>query len=69
MFEEYWKRKVKANVGLTDPELVLRMKVDILKSELRKAWAEGYIQGHLVGLRKGEEASLSVFDMLKDKDG
>lgn len=65
---EYWRRKVAANPGLTSPDAVIKLRVSAFETEIRKAYAAGQADGFRSGYDAANLTKRTPADADADSD-
>lgn len=66
--DEYWRRKVARNPGLTDGDNLIKLRVSAFETEVRKAYAAEQSAGFRSGYDAANLAKKTVADAEKDDD-
>lgn len=66
--DEYWRRKVASNPGLTRGDSVIKLRVSAFETEIRKAYAAGQSAGFKSGYDTANLTKKTPADAEKDSD-
>lgn len=66
--DQYWRRKVAKNPGLTDGDTVIKLRVSVFETEVRKAYAAGQSAGFRSGYDAANLTKKTPADAEKDED-